>query len=251
MIKKIYDACSADLLFLKDLKQNIFLKENLFLIESLKVYKKSIQSNIKIEKVITTQEVHDENKDFFKSQEVLITSSEILNKLIKFKSHTKVFAIGKIPNNKINYNDDIILFNNITSPENVGAITRSALAFNINQIVYDKGSLNPWNRRSVRVSTGNIFKFNTKRILDTESFINDLKAKEYDILSMANSKGSVSIKNYNGKNKKLIILGSEGHGIEKSIMEASDKILKIPVNEFVEHLNVGHAAAITFYQLKS
>lgn len=251
MIKNIYDASSNDLHFLKDLKQNTFLKENLFLIESLKVYKKAIQSNIQIKKVITTQEVFDENKDFFKVEEILITSSEILNKVIKFKSHTKVFAIGKIPSNEINFNDDIILFNNITSPENVGAITRSALAFNINQIVYDQGSLNPWNRRSVRVSTGNIFKFNTERILDINSFINDLKEKDYDILSMANSKGSVSIKEYSSKNKKLIILGSEGHGIEKNIMEASDRVLKIPVNEFVEHLNVGHAAAITFYQLKS
>ena len=140
--------------------------------------------------------------------------------------------------------------NNITSPENVGAITRSALAFDIKQIVYDRYSLSPWNRRSVRVSTGNIFQFNTERIQNIESFIEKLKLNNYEIISMANSPKALSIKDYNSDRKKLIILGSEGHGISENLLSISDKIIKIPINNFVEHLNVGHAAAITFFKLK-
>ena len=63
---------------------------------------------------------------------------------------------------------------------------------------------------------------------------------------MANNNNAIDIKSFSLKSKKLIILGSEGHGISNEILNASTKILKIPVNDYVEHLNVGHAAAINF-----
>ena len=241
---------SEELSFLRNLKQKNALSKNQFFIESLKVYKKAVESKINIIDVVTTKDVYLENKNYFNSDRLILTTSEILNNIIKFKSHTKVFAIGEIPDNKINLNEDIVLLNNITSPENVGAITRSALAFDIKQIVFDRYSLSPWNRRSVRVSTGNIFKFNTERIQNSEIFIEKLKSNNYEIISMANSPSAVSIKEYNSNKKKLIILGSEGHGISESLLSISDKIIKIPINNFVEHLNVGHAAAITFFKLK-
>jgi tRNA G18 (ribose-2'-O)-methylase SpoU len=233
----------------RDIKQKKPHLNNLFFIESYKVYLKAVNSKINILKTITTKEVYESNPSKFNLGEVLITTPEILEKLVKFKSHTKIFSIAKIPNEKIDFNKDIIFFNNITSPENVGAIIRSALAFDFSQVAYDKKSLTPWNRRSVRVSTGNIFKFNSTRVFDSLNFLEICLKKDYEIIAMDNSPKAQNINTIKIAKKKLIILGSEGHGISDDILNFSTTILKIPVSEYVKHLNVGHAAAITFHEL--
>tara|TARA_B100000925_G_scaffold245423_1_gene195426 strand:- start:4557 stop:5309 length:753 start_codon:yes stop_codon:yes gene_type:complete len=244
----VNDLSSKELDDFRDIKLKKPHLRNLFFIESLKVYLKALDSEVKIIKTITTKDCYKENKNIFSTGQVITTTNELLNSLIQFKSHTKVFAIAEIPSENINFEKDIIFFNNITSPENVGAITRSALAFNFNQIIYDSGSLTPWNRRSVRVSTGNIFKFNTARVRSTLSFFNQCKEKGYEIISMANNPKAIDIKSLSVGGKKVIVLGSEGHGISEEILKISTKVVKIPVNHYVEHLNVGHAAAIAFYQ---
>ena len=181
----------------------------------------------------------------------IFLNEEHFKTLLGFNSHTKLFAIGKIPYQSLDYKKNIIFFNNITSPENVGAIARSALAFNYNQIIYDNKSLSPWTRRPIRVSTGNMFRFKTMKTTSPINTIKSLKEKNYQIISTANDSSAINLTNFKPQKKHAIIFGSEGHGIENEIKKTSDIVIKIPIDQYVGHLNVGHAAAITMYSLRN
>ena len=235
----------------RNLKDKNINQQNLLIIESKKVVLKAIQEGVEILTLLTTASFFKEYSHSINAKEIYIIEDHKFKNLLGFNSHTKIFAIGKIPSHKLDYEKNIIFFNNITSPENVGAIARSALAFNYNQIIYDSKSLSPWNRRPIRVSTGNMFKFKTMRTTSPIDTIKNLREKNYQVISTANDASAVNLTNFNPQKKHVIIFGSEGHGIEKTIKEASDVIVKIPVDQYVKHLNVGHAAAITMYSLRS
>jgi tRNA G18 (ribose-2'-O)-methylase SpoU len=134
--------------------------------------------------------------------------------------------------------------NGLTSPENVGAIVRTAAAFNVNSLIYDKKSCSPYLRRCIRVSMGNIFQLKVFESENLEDDLIKLKKLNYSIYSTANISGSVDYTNYSYPQKSALIVGSEGHGIDQNILNASDVILKIPINEEVAHLNASNAASI-------
>ena len=81
--------------------------------------------------------------------------------------------------------------------------------------------------------------------------IKSLKEKNYQIISTANDSGAINLTNFKPQKKHAIIFGSEGHGIENEIKKTSDIVIKIPIDQYVGHLNVGHAAAITMYSLRN
>ena len=54
----------------------------------------------------------------------------------------------------------------------------------------------------------------------------------------------------NNEEKLAIILGTEGDGLSKSTIAASDYTAKIPMSHGVDSLNVGAAGAVAFWQLR-
>ena len=49
--------------------------------------------------------------------------------------------------------------------------------------------------------------------------------------------------------KTALVLGNEGDGVEKAVKKLSDTIVKIPINEEVDSLNVAVASSILLYEL--
>jgi tRNA G18 (ribose-2'-O)-methylase SpoU len=71
-----------------------------------------------------------------------------------------------------------------------------------------------------------------------------LKQNGYIIISTANIPKSVDLKTFNFPEKYVLIIGSEGHGVDSDILDLSDTILKISINPQVAHLNASNAATI-------
>jgi TrmH family RNA methyltransferase len=99
-------------------------------------------------------------------------------------------------------------------------------------------------RRAVRVSMGSVFK---QKIHHTENLINtliELRSLNYQIISAEITYNSIDYKNISFPEKFCLIFGSESHGIEKSILDLSDYIVKIPISENVESINVAASSAV-------
>ena len=79
-----------------------------------------------------------------------------MNKIVGFKLHSGVMAIGKQPVdvNLSELESPVVVMNGIINSENVGSIIRNCAAFGFESIITDKQTSSPYLRRAVRVSMG-------------------------------------------------------------------------------------------------
>lgn len=226
------------------LKESTLLSRELALCESEKIYLKLIHNNIHIEKILCLEEFAIKHN--LNTCNVYVCSRQILDSISGFKTEFNVITLFKKPKGFLlnQLDDKIILLNGLTSPENVGSIVRTSAAFNVNSIITDSKTCSPFLRRCIRVSMGNIFYMKTFVSYELLEDLEQLKSLGYTIFSTANIPGALDINTILFPKKSVLIIGSEGHGIDQEILKASDKTLFIPINEHVAHLNASNAASI-------
>ena len=227
------------------------LDPTLMIAESPKVVLKAIETKQEFIKFFCTQDFVSQNQDILnKFQDIIYTSSkEVMQKIIGHKLHHGVMALIKKPARTTleELDEKIIILNGLTSPENVGTIIRTAASFNIRSIIIDSKTCSPYLRRCIRVSMGNIFFTKVYETKDLEKTILNLIEKNYQVISAANTRDAKDINHFKFENKLGIIIGSEGHGIDQSILEVSSDIVKINIAEDVAHINAASAASIFLF----
>ena len=224
-------------------------------VESKNVFKKLFENNIKIHKVFVTAE----NIDFIKNNckninfPIYTATTSIMQKIVGYKIHQGMIALIDKPK-YISFEEitgDVVVLNSLTSPENVGSIVRSCAAFNIKTLIINEKTCSPFIRRCIRVSTGNLFNINVYKSIDLKNDLIELQKNNYKILSTANAENAISLSNYKFTSKSAVIIGNEGFGVEQDIMDLSDDILKIDINEDVTSLNASIATSIILFKLSS
>jgi tRNA G18 (ribose-2'-O)-methylase SpoU len=143
----------------------------------------------------------------------------------------------------------VVVLEGLNDPENLGAIARSARGLGIDAAVLDPTCIDPYYRRTVRVSMGEILFLPTAR---AESWPDDLalvRAAGFEIWALTPDPGAVSIWELALPVRVAVLLGAEGPGLSPAARRAADRRVRIPLRAGVDSLNVGHAAAIAFATL--
>ena len=173
-------------------------------------------------------------------------SENIMKKLSETLSIPKVIGVLKYFPDKEIKGDRVLLLDDIGDPGNLGTIIRSSVAFNVHDIVLNLNSVDIYNPKVIRSTQGMLFKVNIKR-LDLKDVIKDLKNKGYLILG-TNVLEGIDVKDVKA-NKFALIMGNEGQGVKKELLDLCDKNLYINMNKECESLNVGVATSILLYEL--
>jgi len=149
----------------------------------------------------------------------------------------------------------ITVLMDVVNPTNVGAIIRCAAALGMDGALLTHASVDPLTRRAARVSMGTCFQIPWTKATPEESeginLINILHSYGFKTVAMALTEDSTSVDNEEIRaNEKLaILMGSEGPGLPKEVIAASDYRVMIPMYHGVDSLNVAAASAISFWEL--
>ena len=141
----------------------------------------------------------------------------------------------------------------VGNPANIGSIFRNAAALGISSIMLSKGCCDPLSRRCLRVSMGCVFQVPWMMTgLPGEKIADLLKTQGFRTAAMALSDDSVSILDPSLKKdpRFAIFLGNEGNGLPKETIDACDVVVRIPMKEGVDSLNVAAASAVAFWELR-
>ena len=141
----------------------------------------------------------------------------------------------------------MLLLDGIQDPGNIGTILRTADALEI-PVALLEGCADPYSHKVVRSSMGAVFRSPVVQTTWQEAE-EALRQANIPIGVTALSSRAKDLRNADLK-KMAVVIGSEGQGVRKEILEAADNELIIPMNPNCESLNAAIAAAIVMWQMK-
>ena len=186
-----------------------------------------------------------ENTNYNIDVDTIYVSLDVLKYISNLENPPKIMGVSK----KLKKGDlgkKILMLDNIQDPGNLGTIIRSCVAFNIDSIILSEDCVDIYNSKVIRATQGMIFNIN---ILNEPLFntILDLKDKGYKIYG-TKVNNAKSLKNVEKNEKFVIIMGNEGNGVNKSLIDICDEYIYIDMNSACESLNVGVATSIILYE---
>ena len=141
----------------------------------------------------------------------------------------------------------MLLLDGIQDPGNVGTILRTADALEI-PVALLEGCADPYSHKVVRSSMGAIFRTQVVQTTWEETKI-ACKQAGIPIAVTALNDTAKDLRNA-PVHKMAVVIGSEGQGVRREILDAADNALIIPMNPNCESLNAAIAAAIVMWQMK-
>jgi tRNA G18 (ribose-2'-O)-methylase SpoU len=143
----------------------------------------------------------------------------------------------------------IAVLEGLNDPENLGAIARSARALGIGALVLDPTCIDPYTRRSVRVSMGEVLMLEWCRVADTDwpgPAMATLARAGFEIWAMTPAEDSDDLWELAVPDRLAIVLGAEGPGLSRRAMTTATRRVRLAIDPEVDSLNVAAAAAVTF-----
>ncbi len=237
-------------------KKKYRLKYGSFFAEGKKIVAELLDSNIKIEYIVATENWLQNNDLQNKEFEIIVVNDNELKKISSLTTAQEVLAVGKIPEpifnkNEISENLSIIL-DHIQDPGNLGTIIRLADWFGIKNIFCSQNTVDLYNPKVIQASMGAIFRVNT-HYLDIEKLITEFSQfSDFEIFGTFLEGENIYTKNLS--NKGFIVMGNEANGISQKLLHLINSKIHIPnfsTNpEKTESLNVAIATAIVCSEFK-
>lgn len=144
----------------------------------------------------------------------------------------------------------ILILDEIEDPHNFGAIIRSADAFGVDGIIIKNRNQVPINMTVSKVSTGAIDYVKIAQVSNLTTALNKLKENGYWIYA-ADGSGKDEYQKINYDGPAVLVVGSEGNGISRLVLDNSDFIIKIPMSGHVNSLNVSVATGILLSRIRN
>lgn len=142
-----------------------------------------------------------------------------------------------------------IILENIRSAYNVGSIFRTSDGAGIEKLILTGYTPYPPHNRIPKTALGAIDNVNWERVEDILKVIEDLKGKDYEIISVELDERAIEYTKVEYKKPTALIFGNEVDGVSKAVMEKSDKIVYIPMFGTKNSLNVSVAFGISVYEV--
>lgn len=226
------------------LRQKKYRNEyQLFIVEGVKTVNEFLNSTFELEHLYTTKISEYKNVVF----KTLISDIE-LKKISSLKSPNQVVAVFKIPKNKFEENDELIVaLDGINDPGNLGTIIRLCDWFGVSKLICSSDTADCYNPKVVQASMGSL----TRVFMEYTNLSNYLQNTKKPIY-IADTRGT-SVYNYSLAQNAILVMGNEANGISSNVKKQATDIISIPrfgKLQQTESLNVATATAILLSEFR-
>ncbi|MCR9193877.1 MAG: RNA methyltransferase [Hyphomonas sp.] len=181
---------------------------------------------------------------------VYTASQDLMDQVVGFPIHRGVLACARkgetIPLGALLSDPDartLLMLNQISNHDNVGAAFRNAAAFGADGVILDSGSCDPLYRKSIRVSSGSTLWLPYHHGGNGVDQIAALKAAGFAIWAMTPRTEARPLSELKRPDKLAILLGAEGPGLPDALIAACEPV-RIPMRADFDSVNVATAGAI-------
>ncbi|MBO4569961.1 MAG: RNA methyltransferase [Clostridia bacterium] len=221
-----------------------------FILEGPKSVGEAISAKTNIVKIFVSQSKYEEYSGLISlsGAELVVVGDKLFGKLTETVSPQGILAIAEMRASKeFNPKDKpFLVLDRISDPGNLGTILRTAVATGFNDLVLID-TVDPYNPKTVRSSASGI-NFVNFYPLDEESFLAKCKKNNIQIF-VADMAGANIYKTKLPDDKFCLVIGNEGNGPSKAILDNADKVLSLPMKKEMESLNAAVCASIMLYTI--
>src|SRR5712692_6391484 len=143
--------------------------------------------------------------------------------------------------------DFLLILDGITDPQNFGAVLRVAEGFGVHGVVIPQHESVGLTPAAVKASAGASQWVPVAQVTNLARTIEALKERGYWIYAASAAGDPPDAIDFRGK--VALVLGSEGKGIRRNVLEHCDRIVTIPMHGHIESFNVATAAAVLCYEI--
>jgi RNA methyltransferase, TrmH family len=217
-----------------------------YLIEGFHLVEEALKEQIVLE-VIVNQDSERQIHLNLDGIEVVYVKEDVMNAICDTETPQGIAAVCEQRTVRI---DDIkleklLLLDRVQDPGNLGTMIRTADAAGIDAIILGEGCADPYNPKVVRATQGSLFHLPIMKA-NLAEFIEGLDIPVYGTAL----EGGVPFEQVDKSEAFALLMGNEGQGVSKDLLDKTTKNLYIPIYGKSESLNVAIAAGILLYYLR-
>ncbi|MCS7302551.1 MAG: 23S rRNA (guanosine(2251)-2'-O)-methyltransferase RlmB [Bacteroidota bacterium] len=143
----------------------------------------------------------------------------------------------------------IVACDQITDPHNFGAIVRTAAAAGAEAVLTTLHNSAPMTPATIAASSGAFERIPIVRVRSLLTALAAAKEKGFWIIGTAHD-GEHLYTEHLYDRPVIVVIGSEGHGMRRSIRRLCDAVVRIPLARSIESLNASVAAGVVLFELR-
>ena len=143
----------------------------------------------------------------------------------------------------------LILLDGVTDPHNLGAIIRSAECVGAHGVIVPERRSVGLTPAAVKASAGAVEHMKVARVVNLSRTIEELKQR--NIWTYALDMDGVDYEKVNFKGGVALVVGSEGEGVSRLVVEHCDQKVSLPMAGHIDSLNASVAAGVMMYRVLS
>jgi 23S rRNA (guanosine2251-2'-O)-methyltransferase len=240
-------------------KSSFFIVGKHSVIEALKNPKRKVlrvflteDSKKTIHKENQTQNLLKDVKIYYKTKKELDNYSTKENLLhqgyVAEIEHLEQLNLKEFIKEKKNLN--ILCFDEVTDPRNIGSVIRSIASFNIDGLIVKDRHFPSESKLLYKSASGCMEHVNIFKVSNINTTLKYLREKSFWVYGFdSKAKKNFSEVKWTGNN--ILLFGSEGFGIRKHTVNYTDYLVKIKISKNVDSLNISNSVSIVLHHIRN
>ena len=220
-------------------------KTGLFVADGTKLLEEAVKYWPGLQTVILSDGVE---ADLPENVRIVRVPEDVMASISPMEAPQGALFLGKLPEAaEFVPKKGMLILDGVQDPGNIGTILRTADAMDV-PVVLLEGCADPWSWKVIRSTMGAAFRTPVVQA-NWEEVREKCRAAGIPIGVTALSHRAVDIRTADLSEMALVI-GSEGRGVRREILESADRELIIPMNPHCESLNAAIAASIVMWEIR-